>query len=169
MACDLTRSRTKECKDSLGGNSKIFLYDFIEDPFTVVAGEATAVNAGITSVYSYEIEGDGSTLEEAMVSDRNTGTRTNTQTATVVLKKLTAVDAAEFNILAASFSQCVVKDRNGNYLALGITEGMDWNITGSTGGAKTDLSGFTLVGTSVESKFAPYLDAATITAFEALV
>ena len=81
---------------------------------------------------------------------------------------MTAVDSAEFNILCASFAQAVVKDRNGNYVALGVTEGMDWNITASTGGAKTDLSGFTLVGTAVESEFAPFLDSATVTAFEAV-
>ena len=168
MACDLTRSRSKECKDSLGGASKIYLYNDIDAPFTVVGGEATAMNVALTANYSYELEGDGSTLEQAMVSDRNTGTRTNTQTLTVSLKKMTAVDSAEFNILCASFAQAVVKDRNGNYVALGVTEGMDWNITASTGGAKTDLSGFTLVGTAVESEFAPFLDSATVTAFEAV-
>ena len=59
MACDLTRSRSKECKDSLGGNSKIYLYNDLDAPFTVVGGEATAMNVLLTSNYSYDIEGDG--------------------------------------------------------------------------------------------------------------
>ena len=45
---------------------------------------------------------------------------------------------------------------------------MDWTVTASTGGAMGDLSGYTIVGTAQESKLAPTLDAATITAFEAV-
>ena len=166
---DLTRSRARACKEQLGGNSTLYLYDDLADAFTVSAGnEATAMNAALTANYSYELEGDGNTLEEVMVGDRNTGTRVNTQTLTVVLKKMTAADAAEFNLLAASFAQAVVKDRNGNYKALGLRKGMDWTVTASTGSAMGDLSGYTIVGTAQESKLAPTLDAATITAFEAV-
>ena len=165
MACDLTRSRGKECKDIMAGNSSIYLYDDMDAPFTVVAGAATAMNVALTANYSYALEGDGSTLEQVMVSDRNTGTRTCVQTLTVVLKKMTALDMAEFNLLAASNAQVVVKTRANDYMALGITEGMDWSITASTGGAKTDLSGYTITGVATEAQFAPILDAATVTAF----
>lgn len=168
MACDLTRSRAKECKDILGGNSSIYLYDDMDAPFTITAGAATAMNVALTANFSYALEGDGSTLEQAVVSDRNTGTRVNTQTVTAVLKKMTALDAAEFNLLAASFAHCVVKDRAGNYHALGITDGMDWSVTATTGGAKTDLAGYTLVGVAQEAQLAPILDSATVTAFLAV-
>ena len=161
MACDLTRSRGKECTDILAGNSSIYLYDDMDAPFTVLAGAATAMNVALTANFSYALQGDGSTLEQAMVSDKNTGTRVNTQTITVVLNKMTALDAAEFNLLAASNAQCVVKDRAGNYHALGITEGMQWNVTATTGGAKTDASGYTLVGVAQEAQLAPILDSAT--------
>tara|TARA_R110000772_G_scaffold33245_2_gene81005 strand:+ start:1511 stop:2029 length:519 start_codon:yes stop_codon:yes gene_type:complete len=168
MACDLTRSRGKECTDILAGNSSIYLYDDMDAPFTVVAGAATAMNVALTANFSYALQGDGSTLEQAMVSDKSTGTRVNTQTITVVLNKMTALDAAEFNLLAASNAQCVVKDRAGNYHALGITEGMQWNVTATTGGAKTDASGYTLVGIAQEAQLAPILDSATTTAFLAV-
>jgi len=168
MACDLTRSRAKECSDILAGNSSIYLYDDMDAPFTIVAGSATAMNVALTANFSYALQGDGSTLEQAMVSDKNTGTRVNTQTITVVLNKMTALDAAEFNLLAASNAQCVCKDRAGNYHALGITEGMQWNVTATTGGAKTDASGYTLVGVAQEAQLAPILDSATTTAFLAV-
>ena len=168
MACDLTRSRGKECTDILAGNSSIYMYDDMDAPFTVLAGAATAMNVALTANFSYALQGDGSTLEQAMVSDKNTGTRVCTQTITVVLNKMTALDAAEFNLLAASNAQCVVKDRAGNYHALGITEGMQWNVTATTGGAKTDASGYTLVGVAQEAQLAPILDSATTTAFLAV-
>jgi len=170
MACDISASRTGYvCKSSLGGHSKIYLYNQIEDPFTIVAGEATAINAALTVVYEYEVEGDGGTLVENMPSDRNTGATVNTQTLTVVLKKIDATSSAELNFLAYGFPGAVVKDRNGVYHALGVDDGIDFTVESSTGGAKTDLNGFTLTGVSTTGALSPKLDAATITAFLALL
>lgn len=169
MACLLTAGRTKSCKDSLGGNSKLYLYNDIEDPFTVVSGEATAINAGITEVFEFELEGDGNTLEQSMVSDRNTGTTVNTQTLTIVLKKMDAATNAQFNLLAYGFPQAVVKDRNGKYHAIGIDDGIDFTVVGSSGGAKTDMNGYTLTGVSTTGALAPILDDDTVTALLALV
>ena len=170
MACILTAGRAQVCKDSLGGNSVLYLFDFIEDPFTVSAGnEATAINVGITSVFLYALEGDGNNLVQDFVSDRNTGTSVNTETSTVVLKKIDATTSAEMNILTRSFAQAVVKDRNGVYHALGIDDGIDWSVSEATGGAKTDLNGYTLTGVSTTGALAAKLDASTVTALLALV
>ena len=169
MACLLTAGRTKACKDSLGGNSKLYLYNDIEDPFTVAAGVATAINSGITEVFEFELEGDGNTLEQSMVSDRNTGTTVNTQTLNAVFKKMDAVTSAQFNLLAYGYPQAVVKDRNGKYHAIGIDDGIDFTVVGSTGGAKTDLNGYTITGVSTTGALAPILDSATVTALLALV
>jgi hypothetical protein len=169
MACDITSGRARICKSSLGGNSILYLYNFVQDPFTIVAGEATAVNAALTVVYAFELEGDGNTLVENMVSDRNTSTTVNTQTLTTILKKIDAATSAEMNLLAYSYPQAVVKDRNGVAHALGITDGIDFTVDSATGGVKTDLNGFTLTGVSTEGALSPKLDPATLTAFEALV
>lgn len=172
MACALTTGRAKiSCKDLLGGNSSIYLFNEIADPFTVSAttNVASAINVGVTVVYEYPLIGDLNTLEEVLTGESVGYTRTNTQTLNINLAKLSVADSAEFNLLAASFAQAVVKTRNGDYLAIGITDGIDWTITGSTGGAKTDPSGYTIVGTAVESKLAPHLDTATIAALLALV
>ena len=169
MACLLTAGRTKSCKDSLGGNSKLYLINDIEDPFTVVAGVATAINAGITDVFEYDLEGDGNTLEQSLVSERTNGTTVNTQTLTVVLKKMDATASAQLNLVAYSFPIAVVKDRNGKYHAIGIDDGIDFTIVASTGGAKTDLNGYTLTGVSTTGALAPILDEATVTALLALV
>ena len=171
MACALTSSRSKiSCKDILGGNSKIFLFDNIADPFTVSAANvATAINVGVTAVFEYPVMGDISTLEQSMVGDSASYTRVNTQTLTVQLPKMSVADSAEFNLLAASFAHAVVKDRAGNYMALGITDGMDWTVVGATGGAKTDANGWTITATAIEGQLSPFLDATTIAALLALV
>jgi len=169
MACDLTKGRLRPCKDALGGNSKVYLYNAIEDPFTIVDGEATAMNVGLTEAFEYELEGDGNTLVQNMPSDRNTFARVNTQTLTLVLKVPDAATNAEFNLLVAGFSQAVVVDRNGNHLAIGIDDGIDWTVEANSGGAKADGSIYTLTGVATTNALAPILDAATVTAFEAIV
>lgn len=167
--CDITAGREKVCKSSLGGNSNLFLFNFLEDPFTIVAGECTAVNIALTEVFQYALEGDLNTLVEDMVTDRNTGTTVNTQTTTASLKQIDAATSLEMNLLAKGYPMAVVQDRNGNYHAIGIDDGIDFNVNQSTGGVKTDLNGYTLVGTSTTGGLSPKLDAATITAFLALV
>ena len=112
MACDITIGRDRACKDGLGGNSTLYLYNELADAFTVENGEATEMNVLLTAAFAFPLEGDGNTLEQSMVSDRNTGTKVNTQTLTVMLKNMDAATSAEFNLLAAGYPQAVVVDRN---------------------------------------------------------
>ena len=103
-----------------------------------------------------------------MVGDRNTGSKINTQTLTTVLKKMDAATNAQFNLLVAGYPQAVVVDRNGNFIALGLDDGIDFTVVASTGGAKTDMNGYTLTGVATTKELAPLLDSATQTAFKAL-
>lgn len=169
MACDITNGRDRACKDGLGGNSTLYLYNELADAFTVLNGEATAMNVLLTAAFAFPLEGDGNTLEQSMVSDRNTGTKVNTQTLTVTLKNMDAATSAEFNLLAAGYPQAVVVDRNGNHHAIGLDDGIDFTVLASTGGAKTDMNGYTLTGVATTTDIAPLLDEATITEFEAVV
>ena len=169
MACDLTQGRAKGCKDSLGGNSKLYLWNFLADPFTIAASEATAMNVLLTVAYEYDLVGDGSTFAENQVSDRQTQTVVNTQTLTGVFNKMDASTSAEFNLMAKGYPQAIIKDRNSEYHLIGQTDGIDFTIDGSTGGAYADLNGYTITGVSTEQDLSPKLDAATITAFLAIV
>jgi hypothetical protein len=148
MSCDIASGRVRPCKQSLGGLGKLFLFNYVENPFTIVDGEATAINASLTTVYEYYIEGDGNNVSESLVPDRNTGTSVNTQTTTIVLKKIDATSSAELNLLAYGFPMAVVKDRNGIFHAIGIDDGIDFTVVQSTGGAKGELNGYTLTGVS---------------------
>jgi len=169
MACDITAGREKACKQGLGGIGKLYLFNFVENPFTVLAGVATAINPLLTTVFEYELEGDGNNVAESLVPDRNNGTTVNTQTSTFVLKKIDAVTSAQMNILAYGFPMAVVKDRNGIFHAIGIDDGIDFTVAQSTGGAKADLNGYTLTGVSTTGSLSPKLDATTVIAFLALV
>jgi len=169
MACDLTAGRTRPCKESLGGLGKLYFFNYVENPFTVVNGVATAINPLLTEAFEFDLEGDGNNVSESLVSDRNAGTSVNTQTSTFVLKKIDATTSAQMNLLAKGFPMAVVKDRNGIYHAIGIDDGIDFTVVQSTGGAKAELNGFTLTGVSTTGALSPKLDTATASAFIALI
>jgi len=169
MACDLTAGRLRACKQNIGGLGKLYLFNFLGNPFTVVAGVATAINPLLTEAFEFEIEGDGNNVSESFVSDRNTGTSLNTQTMTIMLKKIDATTSAQLNLLTYGFPMAVVKDRNGIFHAIGIDDGIDFTVVQATGGAKGEMNGYTLTGVSTTGALSPKLDSATATAFEALV
>ncbi len=170
MACDITTGRARVCKQSLGGQSTLYIYNYDgDDAFTVVDGECTGLDGFNGTVFPFELEGDGNTLEESLVSDRNTSTTVNTQTITTILKQIDAATSANLNFLAYGYPQYVVKDRNGVYSACALDDGADFTVVSTTGGAKSDLNGFTLTGISTTGSLSPKLDSATITAFLALV
>lgn len=170
MACNLTSGRTEPCKDSVGGIKKAIFLDYVEDAFTVSSGQATAINAEVTEVFEYELRSDNNTFSESLVSDKNTGTTVNTQTAEVRLKKQDYQSSNEVKLMASGRPIIVLIGYDGSYKVMGRDEGCD--LTGSniqSGGAKTDFNGYDLTFTAMETELAPYLDAATIAALEALV
>jgi len=171
MSCDITKGRGYQCKESLGGTQNLYFLNFLDDAFTIdtALGEATAINPLVTEVFKYEIEGDGNPLVEELVPDSNTGTTVNTQTLTAILMKIDAETSAELNLMAYGRPLAVVEDRNGVFHAIGLDDGLNVTVNQSTGGAKTDLNGYTLTGVSTTGALSPKLDAATITALKALV
>lgn len=169
MACDITAGRLRPCKNSLGGLGELYLFNYLENAFTVASGVATAVNPSLIEVYKFEIEGDGNNIAESLVGDRNSGTSVNTQTTTIVLKKQDASTSFQLTTLAQGFPMAVVKDRNGVFHAIGLDDGIDFTVAPTTGGGKAELNGYTLTGVSTTASLAPKLDTATISAFLDLV
>ena len=127
MACLLTTGRNEPCLDAIGGLKAVYFFDRLTDPFTVSAGEATAMNASLTDAFEYDLISDNSNLTENIVSDQNTGTTTNTQTLVLSLKKQDKDTAAQIALLAKAAPQAVIKDRAGNYRAVGISDGLTLN------------------------------------------
>ena len=64
MACTLTKGRVEPCRDAIGGIKAVYLIDYQEDAFTISAGEITAIDAGVTDAYKYELMSDNNTLVE---------------------------------------------------------------------------------------------------------
>jgi len=169
MSCDISAGRLRACKENLGGMETVYLFNYVTNPFTVSNGAATAINPLITAVYQYEIDGDTHGLVQDFVSSKDTGTSVNTQTLTVMLKKMDALTSAQLNTLVYGKTGAVILDRNGVYHAMGVDDGVDFNVNSTTGLAKTDMNGYTLTGSCMTKALAPILDSATVSAFLALV
>ena len=169
MACDITQGRAKPCKDSIGGVQKLYLFNYLENPFTVADGVGTAMNVLLTEAFEYDLVGDGQVLVEDMPSDRSAGTTTNTQTITAILQGIDVSTSNEMKALANGYPQAVIKDRNDNYMVVGFSEGIDFSVNATTGTTQAELSGYTLTGVSIENALSPHLDETTRDAFLAIV
>ena len=172
MACDIAigANRAKVCNNLQGGNEEFYFFNYLEDAFTVVSGEATAVNAGLTTAYKYVIQGDGNTFTQSSVTDAKVGTKVNTQTLVGQLKQVDASTNVELDKLASGTIGGVVKDRNGKYHwfakdSINVTS----TIEAVTGGARADFNGYNVTLVAETLELAPILDSATVTAFLALV
>jgi len=169
MACVLTSGRSEPCSDAIGGIKKLYLIDYIEDAFTVASAEATAISASVTVVYEYDLWNDGNTFVETFTQDANNGTSVYEQVVTVALKKQSKLFAQELSLIVKARPIAVVLDRMDNYKIVGISDGTVSTGSLESGGAKADFNGINLTLTATEVNPAPYLDAATTTAFIALI
>ncbi len=166
MSCtsDISSHIDGKCKTSIGGASVLYLFNYIEDAFTIdeTNNVVTGLNSSFPDVFKYDLSGDVNTLEEVLTGDRNTGSSANVQTLTVVIKKISATNTVQFNLLVKGYPVGVVKDRNGVYHAIGIVDGIDFVATASIGAEKGSMNGTTLVGTSTTGGLSPKLDSDTI-------
>lgn len=165
MSCDLTIGRAEPCKDAIGGIKAVYFINFGDvtgltyDTTGSVTDEVT--NLGALTAYKWEVLGAGNSLEETINSSRDNGTTIFEQVVNLQLKKMDSESTQQVKILAYGRPYIVVEDYNGNSRIAGVTTGCD--LTGgtiTTGTAKTDLNGYTLVFTGQEGRPAPFLQGA---------
>lgn len=166
MACNVSLGRLEPCKDSIGGLNAIYFINYnssgigieYDDTDTdVIDLIGTAVAA-----YKYELKSSASTFTQTPTSSRDNGTTFVTQTLSATLKKLDVDMHKEFMLLAYGRPHIIVEDNNGNLFFFGLNYGME--LTGgdvTSGGAKGDLSGYTMTFTGEEKKLANFLIPAT--------
>ena len=157
MACDITRGRLIDCKDSIGGLKAIYIAKSYSNNVSAVAtinttemtnaGFATwsSQSGGKTTVFKYDLVQNLSSLTVNINSDNANGTTFFEQTLSVVLQKIDHDMTNELRLMAYSRSQIFVQDSNDNVYLLGIDGGC--YVTGGTvvtGTAKGDMSGYTI-------------------------
>jgi hypothetical protein len=169
--CDLLSGNIdKKCKTTNGGNAELYLFNSVENPFTIVDGVATAIDAGLTVVYKYNIKGgDGNTLSTPLVTDQVTKTSLCTSTMVAQLWGADAATGFELTKAAQGDTMAVLVSRNGVATVLGHQEGFKtFTAEETSGGAMADFNGYNVTTVSETTALPPKLDAATLTAFKAL-
>tara|TARA_R100001460_G_scaffold80942_1_gene121873 strand:- start:47 stop:640 length:594 start_codon:yes stop_codon:yes gene_type:complete len=156
MACDITRGRLIDCKDSIGGLKAIYIAksysNNVSAVATINATEMTAAGfatwsccGGTVEVFKYDLVPNLSSMTVNIQSDNANGTTFFNQTLSVTLQKIDHDMTNELRLMAYSRSQIFVQDENDNVFLLGIDGGC--NVTGGTvitGAAKGDLTGYTI-------------------------
>ena len=157
MACDITRGRLIDCKDSIGGLKAIYTAKSYSNNVSAAAtinttemttaGFATwsGATGSATTVFKYDLVQNLSSLTVNINSDNANGTTFFEQTLSVVLQKIDHDMTNELRLMAYARSQIFVQDSNDNVYLLGIDGGC--YVTGGTvvtGTAKGDLTGYTI-------------------------
>ena len=157
MACNLTRGRLIDCKDSIGGLKAIYICkaynNNIEAVATINTTEMTdagfdnwsAAESSKTIVFKYDLVPNLSSMTVNVNSDNANGTTFFTQTLSVTLQKIDHDMTNELRLIAYSRAQIFVQDALDNVYLLGIVNGC--HVSGGTvitGTAKGDLTGYTI-------------------------
>ena len=157
MACDITRGRLIDCKDTIGGLKAIYICKAYNNNINAVAtinttemttaGFATwsAQSGGATTVFKYDLIPNLSSMTVNVNSDNANGTTFFEQTLSVVLQKIDHDTTNELRLMAYSRSQIFVQDQNDNVFLLGIDNGC--HVSGGTvitGTAMGDQNGYTI-------------------------
>ena len=142
MACDITRGRLIDCKDSIGGLKAIYICktynNNIEAVATINTTEMTTAgfatwsgqSGGATTVFKYDLVPSLSSMNVTVNSDNANGTTFFTQALSVTLQKIDHDMTNELRLMAYSRAQIFVQDSMDNVYLLGMVNGC--HVTGGT-------------------------------------
>ena len=156
MACDITRGRLIDCKDTIGGLKAIYICKAYSNNVSAAANinttEMTTAGfatwsccGGTVEVFKYDLVPNLSSMTVNVNSDNANGTTFFEQTLSVVLQKIDHDMTNELRLMAYSRSQIFVQDQNDNVFLLGIDNGC--HVSGGTvitGTAMGDQNGYTI-------------------------
>ena len=160
MACDISRGRLEECKESVGGITAVYFVnkgDLGAITYDLTYTDVIDAVAGTPNAYKFEVRGTSNFIQTPNVSREN-GTTFFEQALELVLPKLTKKDHNTVKLLAYGSPHVIIEDNNGNLFLAGLEYGMD--ISGgsiATGSAMGDMSGYTLSFTGMEKVPANFL------------
>ena len=155
---DLSRGRGRQCKTSVGGVSKLWLFPFTKYLRSqIVRNGLSLVTFPETIIYEFESENINITQDRQ--SENESGFYT--QSVTVDFNKI-LVDDELFKIVKQDY-RAIIKDNNGNFRLFGAYNGMNANLNRETGSSRASFNGskLTLEGKEIdEALFISNLDSA---------
>ena len=171
MACDFITKGKKAtaCMDSVGGVKNYYFALWGNYGMSIIMGEVLTLGS-LAQVFKYEVTGNANSLTETLNPSMENMTAFVTQVTSATFQGLNKDLQVQLSLLAKSRTLVFEEDYNGNIKLMGLTNGAYGSAgTAVTGGAKGDLSGYTIELTAEEKEFAPFLASAAKTALYAAV
>lgn len=169
MACLLTASIAKGCKDGVGGNSIVYIanHELITGTAEDASGSITGLTATGTPFYTFNSPKESITVEEAINTSDENGTTFYEASIVYPTNKRDEDKRLQVKLLAVADLAIIVKDNNGLYWYYGKDNGCvlsEGNIV--SGKAFGDKNGYDLTFMAKEDVPAMEID---FSAFSALL
>tara|TARA_R110000803_G_scaffold136142_5_gene203129 strand:+ start:2266 stop:2787 length:522 start_codon:yes stop_codon:yes gene_type:complete len=156
MACQLTASILKGCKDGVGGNSIIYIAN--HELITATTADASGTITGLTvpasgtPFFTFEARKESITTETAIITSDENGTTYYESTIVYPTLKRDENKRLQVNLLAVATVAIIVKDNNGKYWYFGQVNGAELSEgTITSGKAFADKNGYDLTFMAKES------------------
>lgn len=148
MPCEISSGRIVDCKDQIGGISRVFIgnyADMINNATWLAATNDTVTVIAAQTFYQFDVRPETSSMTITYASDPANGTTFFEQALSLTFQRLDATDIADIRALCQGRPNIWVEDNNSNVWLLGAEFGC--NVTGGnlvTGTSFADLTGYTI-------------------------
>jgi len=171
MACDFITKGKKAtaCMDSIGGVKNYYFALWGNYGMQIIMDEVISLGS-LAQVFKYEVTGNANSFTETLNPSMENMTAFVTQVTSATFQGLNKDLQFQLSLLAKSRTLVFIEDYNGNIKLMGAFNGAYGSAgTSVTGGAKGDLSGYTIELTAEEKDYAPFLASAAKTELYAAV
>lgn len=161
MACSCSNQTIaglcKDCEGSLGGIVSVYLANWKENIFTVTSGAVSAVDSA-TSFYEYQFRKNTGSMTSTLNIDPANGVNFVSTDLVMLFSRMETKKRIEMAALSVGQLAGIVKDANGKYYALGVSEPLEASAgDGQTGTARTDGNRYSITLTDNQTSFPPLI------------
>ena len=161
MACNCPNQTIaglcKDCEGSLGGIVTVYLANYKEDIFTITSGAVSAVDSAV-SFYEYQFRKNTGSMTSTLNIDPANGVNFVSTDLDLIFSRMETKKRIEMAALSVGQLAGIVKDANGKYYALGVSEPLEASAgDGQTGTARTDGNRYHIVLTDNQESFPPLI------------
>lgn len=161
MACSCSNQTIaglcRDCEGSLGGIVSVYLANWVPDIFTVASGAVSAVSSAVT-FYEYQFRKNTGSMTSTLNIDAANGTNFVSTELNLIFSRMETKKRIEMSALAVAQVAGIVKDANGKYYALGVSEPMEASAgDGQTGTVRTDGNRYSITLTDNQISFPPLI------------
>lgn len=161
MACSCTNQTIaglcKDCEGSLGGIVTVYLANYKENIFTITSGAVSAVDSAV-SFYEYQFRKNTGSMTSTLNIDPANGVNFVQTDLNLVFSRMETKKRIEMAALSVGQLAGIVKDANGKYYALGVSEPLEASAgDGQTGTARTDGNRYSITLTDNQESFPPLI------------